>query len=581
MVSQVERYYPRTRRAVGPVSQTDRFYDDTRNDVRCPYADELGELDEVKKHLGRTDNPHGVTAEQVGAVPLLGAGESADPDTHGKTALVTQNGDEGGFAVSGQAGADPDSEAYVTRYQRESITAFGADEAEVERYLIGPQNRNQDESILRVGDLAATKPVTVTPESVAYVQKVTLALQIDRETIAHANSADAIDWVPSSKAVQAALDKKAEKTHTHTTAQVTGLDAALAQKANSADVYKKTETDGRYLQLTGGTLTGSLTVNASITASSFKIPQGSATHTGEVISIKNGPTMAGAVGIVYKRPQQSNFKPVFLGVSGGDTDSRIQLGDGSTPNADSGLTVVFGLHTPDDRTWARHDLWFTDKFGDAQGTRKWWGLVQDGDELRIVKDKGTPKAYLPLNGGTLSGNLKFSNESSELWVSNIKSYAGTPIYDVTFNKGFNFLSIYQLTGYTASGQRGKVFFTQENATTNWLDVTTLKEGGTPIADKYAAKTHTHTTAQVTGLDAALAAKANSADVYPKAQTYTKTEVDTLVAQAVATAKAELLEQLKGLYAPLSSVQATVGGTTYRWAWDDTFQTFAMKAVEEA
>lgn len=175
-------------------------------------------------------------------VPLLAPGEHADPDTHGKTALVTQNGTQGGFAVSGQAGADPDSEAYVTRYQRESITAFGADETVVERYLIGPQNRNQPKSILRIGDLAATKPVTVTPESVGYVQKVTLALQIDRETIAHANSADAIDWVPSSKAVQAALDKKAEKTHTHTTAQVTGLDTALAQKANSADVYPKAHT---------------------------------------------------------------------------------------------------------------------------------------------------------------------------------------------------------------------------------------------------------------------------------------------------------------------------------------------------
>lgn len=149
------------------------------------------------------------------------------------------------------------------------------------------------------------------------------------------------------------------------------------------------------LSLTGGTLTGALTVNASITASSFNIPKGSATHDGGIISIPNGPTMAGAVGLVYRRPQQPNFKPVFLGVSGGDTDSRIQLGDGSTPNANSGLTVVFGLHTPDDRTWARHDLWFTDKLGDAQGPRTWWGLVQDGDELRIVKDKGTPKAYAP------------------------------------------------------------------------------------------------------------------------------------------------------------------------------------------
>ena len=88
------------------------------------------------------------------------------------------------------------------------------------------------------------------------------------------------------------------------------------------------------------------------------------------------------------------------------------------------------------------------------------------------------------------------------------------------------------------------------------------------------------TAQTTQgkITAAVAPKANSADVYPKTQTYTKTEVDNLVAQAVANAKAELLEQLKTLYAPLSSVQATVGGTTYRWAWDDTFQTFAMMTV---
>ena len=159
------------------------------------------------------------------------------------------------------------------------------------------------------------------------------------------------------------------------------------------------------LSLTGGTLTGTLTVNASVTATSFNIPQGTATHDGGIISIPNGPTMAGAVGIVYKRPQQSTFKPVFLGVSGGDTDSRIQLGDGSVSTTETGLTTVFGLYTPDDRTWARHDLWFTDKLGDTQGTRTWWGLVQDGDELRIVKDKGTPKAYLPLSGGTVSGNV--------------------------------------------------------------------------------------------------------------------------------------------------------------------------------
>lgn len=160
--------------------------------------------------------------------------------------------------------------------------------------------------------------------------------------------------------------------------------------------YSKSDVDGKLdekLSLSGGTLTGTLTVNATVTATNFKIPQGDASHAGEVISIKNGPTMAGAVGLVYRRPQQANFKPVFLGVSGGDTDSRIHLGDGSVSTAETGLSTVFGIYTPDDRTWARHDLWFTDKLGDAQGTRSWWGLVQDGDELRIVKDKGTPTAY--------------------------------------------------------------------------------------------------------------------------------------------------------------------------------------------
>lgn len=329
-------------------------------------------------------------------VPLLAPGEHADPDTHGKTALVTQNGTQGGFAVSGKQGAKPEDDAFVTKYQRESITAFGADETEVERYLIGPQNRNQDESILRVGDLAATKPVTVTPESVGYVQKVTLALQIDRETIAHANSADAIDWVPSSKAVKAALDKKTEKTHTHTTAQVTGLDAALAQKANSADVYKKTETYSK-------------------------------------------AEVDGKVAGVY------HYK-------------------GSVAN--------------------RATLPASPAVGDVYN-------IQDEDGQNVA------------------------------WTGSAWDALGATV---------------DLSAYSTTAQ------------TN------------------------------TAITQAVAPKANSADVYPKAQTYTKTEVQNLIAAAVAAAKTELLEQLKGLYAPLSSVQATVDGTTYRWAWDDTFQTFAMKTV---
>ncbi len=351
-------------------------------------------------------------------VPLLAPGEHADPDTLGKTALVTQNGTQGGFAVSGQAGAGPDAEAFVTKYQRESITAFGADETVVERYLIGPQNRNQPKSILRIGDLAATKPVTVTPESVGYVQKVTLALQIDRETLAHATAKDAIDWVPSSKAVQAALDQKAEKTHTHTTAQVAGLDAALAQKANAAEVYKKAETYSK--AEVDGKVAGVYHYKGSV-ANRAALPA------------------APAVGDVYN--------------------------------------------------------------------------IQDEDGQNVA------------------------------WTGSAWDALGATV---------------DLSAYSTTDQNDA---------------------------KYAPTAHTHTTAQVSGLDAALAGKAaathNHDSAYaPKAQTYTKEEVDSLVAQAVANAKAELLEQLKTLYAPLSSVQATVGGTTYRWAWDDTFQTFAMMQVSE-
>ena len=331
-------------------------------------------------------------------VPLLNPGERADPDTHGKTALVTQNGTQGGFAVSGKQGAKPEDDAFVTKYQRESITAFGADETEVERYLVGPQNRNQPKSILRIGDLAATKPVTVTPESVGYVQKVTLALQIDRETLAHATAKDAIDWVPSSKAVQAALDQKAEKTHTHTTAQVTGLDTALAQKANAADVYKKTETYSK--AEVDGKVAGVYHYKGSV-ANRAALPA------------------APAVGDVYN--------------------------------------------------------------------------IQDEDGQNVA------------------------------WTGSAWDALGATVD----------LSAYD----TAQTTQGKI-------------------------------------------TAAVAPKANSADVYPKTQTYTKTEVDTLIAQAVANAKTQLLAQLEGLYAPLSSVQATSGGVTYRWAWDDTFQTFAMKQVSE-
>ena len=361
-------------------------------------------------------------------VPLLAPGEHADPDTHGKTALVTQNGTQGGFAVSGQAGAAPDSEAYVTHYQCDAITAFGADETVVERYLIGPQARNQDDAILRVGDLAGTKPVTVTPESVGYVQKVTLALQIDRDTLAHAAAKDAIDWVPSSKAVKAALDQKAEKTHTHTTAQVTGLDAALAQKANSADVYKKTETYSK--AEVDGKVAGVYHYKGSV-ASRAALPQ------------------SPAVGDVYN--------------------------------------------------------------------------IQDEDGQNVA------------------------------WTGSAWDALGATV---------------DLSAYSTTTQTNAAIQANVQQAYNALSTATAQA----IAAEVVARNQ--------AIAQAAAPKADAEDVYAKSETYTKTEVQNLIAEAVAAAKTQLLAQIEGLYAPLSSVQATAGGVTYRWGWDDTFQTFAMKPVSE-
>ena len=455
-------------------------------------------------------------------VPLLNPGERADPDTHGKTALVTQNGTQGGFAVSGQAGADPDSEAYVTRYQCDAITAFGADETVVERYLIGPQNRNQPKSILRIGDLAATKPVTVTPESVGYVQKVTLALQIDRETLAHATAKDAIDWVPSSKAVKAALDQKAEKTHTHTTAQVTGLDAKLNAKADAAHTH-----DNRYLRLSGGTLTGNVSASGSVTIS---VPILEALNYFVARSLVNEASHPynHALYLGYYNHNQCDFYEV-----GGVYNFR--MGDGASAR-------IIGQITQN-------------------------GIVELGTKLA---DKYAAKSHTHATAQItgLDAALAAKADAADVYT---KAEVDGKVAGVYHYKG----SVANPAALPAAPAVGDVYNVQDEDGQNvaWTGSAWDALGATVDLSAY-------DTAQTTQgkITAAVAPKANSADVYPKAQTYTKTEVDTLVAQAVANAKAELLEQLKTLYAPLSSVQATVGGTTYRWVWDDTFQTFAMQAV---
>lgn len=56
-----------------------------------------------------------------------------------------------------------------------------------------------------------------------------------------------------------------DASHTHTFASLTSKPTTISGYGIT-DAYTKTETDGRYLQLTGGTLTGDLTVETNINA---------------------------------------------------------------------------------------------------------------------------------------------------------------------------------------------------------------------------------------------------------------------------------------------------------------------------
>lgn len=408
-------------------------------------------------------------------VPLLAPGERADPDTHGKTALVTQNGTQGGFAVSGQAGADPDSEAYVTRYQRDAITVCGGPGLAPKVYKL-------------------STPGNAEGETVAQIQDVSNRLDV------HNANKDAHQ--PMQDALKALIGQKADTGHTH---------------------------DNRYLRLSGGTLTGNVSASGSVT---IKAP------------ILNATTYFVTPKLVNE-PVNPNNHALLLGYSSHDYWEFLEYGGDFRFYSSRGAsrTQVFRV-TPT---------------GLYEGTQ-------------LLADKYAAKSHTHTTAQVtgLDAALAAKADAADVYT---KAEVDGKVAGVYHYKG----SVANRAALPAAPAVGDVYNVQDEDGQNvaWTGSAWDALGATVDLSAY-------DTAQTTQgkITAAVAPKANSADVYPKAQTYTKTEVDTLVAQAVANAKAELLEQLKTLYAPLSSVQATAGGVTYRWGWDDTFQTFAMKPVED-
>lgn len=356
----------------------------------------------IAEHANRTDNPHEVTAAQVGALTETTANglyprfrnENATTtvgNNHGRNVMASQNGENGGFYVTGVAGNPPSQKQWLTQYQRNRVRVYTETSGESKDYYWDESSSGDAERvILRWCDLFAQAVTTVWRG----------IMRMCNPRIA-ANADDA------------------------------SKDISLVPNENGA---------GLQVQFPGGA-TAMVRAKTGTLATTAEVKEG--------LNKKQDKLTAGEN--VTLTPQ-------------GDGTVKIDAAGGEIPIDTTMPSAPADDHVP---------------------------------STQLLKEQLGGK--LSLTGGTINGNLKFSKEQDELWVSTIKSFVGTPIYDVTFDKGFNFLSIYQLTGYLGSGQRGKVFFTQENATTNWLDVTTLKEGGTPLANKYAAKSHQHAAADITGL----------------------------------------------------------------------------------
>lgn len=153
------------------------------------------------------------------------------------------------------------------------------------------------------------------------------------------------------------------------------------------------------------------------------------------------------------------------------------------------------------------------------------------DSIKVGTEFNLPGAFnVKYNSGTKTGSVTIDSASpltvnskaifnNGICTKSITSITGTQIFDTTDGKGFNFKGLYTLNGF---GTTNKPFFKQESATNNWIDVTTLKEGGTSLVDKYALKTDIPAEVDVSNK----ADKATTLAGYGITDAYTKSEIDS-------------------------------------------------------
>lgn len=302
--------------------------------------------------------------------------------------------------------------------------------------------------------------------------------------------------------------------------KVAAVDTAMPEAPSDDHVPStqllKEQLNGK-LSLTGGTLSGTLTLpriqlTSTNPAYTFMYAQVPAQDTAVA------PPVYGFFATRQSSTAGSTERQAF-GIAPGSSVTRLSFLYGD--NVTVGDQKVFGGYAWSlDRTFLMNDVWISD--GIAVGSMNWWGLVQDGDELRIVKDKGTPKAYLPLAGGTVTGNVTFNGADNYMTALR---FGGSAAAAGLKTRG--------ICGWNGLNQKNGLFLNYDGREVSTEEYFSAGEGrGVYVCG---GKDTTTKAAQVLR-------KMDGDTFYaPKTQTYTKAEVDEKITSALGDINAALAQ----------------------------------------
>jgi len=397
------------------------------------------------------------------------------------------------------------------------------------------------------------KPTTFTPSAHSHpISEIS-----DWPVAVTMTEAGYLDGVTSS--IQTQLNGKAASAHTHTTAQVTGLDTALAGKATTAqgalaDTALQPATIGSTVQ--GYSAVLNATTASFLVADEAKLD---GIEAGADVTDTTNVTAAGALmdSEVTNLAAVKAFNPAsYLGVSAKAADSELLDGLDSAAFLRSDQDDSFTTLTGTEVTVTGTTYWKVSQADDAlqradardEGTTfsrlYWYGQNDTGgtSNFRHAWYDGAEYIHVTaLSGGidftgtashmTIGGNQVFHDgyhpNADTLTTSRTISLGG----DVTGSASFNGSANVTITATIADDSHNHIIANVDGLQTALDGKATTAQGakadtavqpaaiansanwdtayawGNHASAGYAAASHTHSTANVTGLDAALAAKA--------------------------------------------------------------------------